>query len=365
MTVDGLCYSGGGAPADGAEIETRLGTYGSVILTDVPAVAADFTINAGQELVANTPSASLFSIGTLTNNGSLTFAGNTTVSISAGGANNGSLTVESGASVELMGTMTSAAGCAITNRGTFTVTGTVTELTVDGTFTNEAGAQFEMTSNSSVSISAGGSFVNAGTLTVSDYGTRFGTNSFGDFTNESSGAVIVNNQSTFGVSGVTVNNGVITLNAAPTKDTTGGLYYSGGTFINNGTVTVEANRLMQLLYQMEFTNSAGASITVEANGEARFNLNGSAIKWLNEGTITNDGILGVSIADTDPRPVNHGQIVNTASLLLGSAGLDSYAGTIDNSGTITNDAGPIYYDVTNNGAIGGTVSGTVTDSPAP
>ncbi|MBW9117405.1 autotransporter domain-containing protein [Rhizobium cauense] len=302
------------------------------------------SVNTGSPQITNNATVGQLDVGggnvTITNTGTLTATGGTTinsgsVSINAGGVLNSDVSLDGGA-LSVDGSLN---GQLELNNGNVTVNGTLgSALVGTGTALTNNGATGD------VDVSAGATFNNnsgatAGAVTSSGTASNAGTvgsltNTAGNFTNNAGGTI------------------------------TGMTTVSGGTVTNNFVIT-EAD----VAAVAAFVNNSGATAGAIRNSGTVTNAGTIASVQNDAGTFTNNA--GGVVAGTTN--VSGGNVTNNASLndvIVGAAGTftnasGAAAGAVTNAGTASN-AGTISSltnktgNFTNNA--GGTITGKTTVS---
>ena len=335
----GLTVSGGTFTEDGTQTGAgRLTLLGTT---------ADFTGNVS---TAATPLAienSTFndSTGTLTNNGTLDITGST---INAPLVNDGTLTAQ-GSTATLDGAFSNAAGATVTvtgpatldvaqgftNQGTITLTngfGVPTLTVSSGTLTNAAGATIQSTGTNTGSATLDAALINQGTLTVDEGLVVNGTVTSSGAVNVQTGDLTLNLTGTLPTF---ANSGTVTVS------TLQGLNVNGGGLTNSGTVSLGSVGTVKV--SGGYTQSAGSTKL------------GGGILTVGTAASIDGGAL------TGPGTVN-GNLVNAALVDAGAAGKP---GTLNVEGNYTQtSAGTLQVQVKGTGAGSGfdqlNVSGVAT-----
>ncbi|RMG83974.1 MAG: T9SS C-terminal target domain-containing protein [Bacteroidetes bacterium] len=367
----------------------------------------DLTNDGAVNVTSSAYGIRVFLNGSVTNTGTITLSSLT--GDSNGGTESGIWVFGSGTVFDNSGTITInnmnlARAVYVQSPAMFTNSGTIdintsTQLSSssrpafenESSFTNASGGSIEIDgSNKDALHNDGGTFSNAGTITITDAslnGTQDCIRNDGTFTNTgtistTNGDIGINNNSnTFNHNG-----GSVTLNAAATNGVTvaAGTFNcaamltvngagsdgieNAGTFNNSATLQISGSVGTDgIITTGNFNNNAGGTITVTKPGDDCVDVNGTGI-------FTNNAALNLTMEDS-PTSTNIGIEINNGSKFINNSGgvvninggvsgsarvlFPESGGTLENSGKITLTNGSTTNRLRNSGTVTNKSCGTI------
>ncbi|WP_407051591.1 autotransporter-associated beta strand repeat-containing protein [Methyloraptor flagellatus] len=346
LTLTGVLGGTGGLTASGA---------GTLVLSGTNTYTGGTTISAGTlQIASNTALGSgALSLGggTLSTTGTFTFNRNVTLTSSS------AVSVATGTTLTLSGVVSGGGGLTTNGAGTLVLSGANTYT--GGT--TIAGGTVQIAANSGLGNSGGAVTLSDGTLAV----TATFSSSRVTTLSGSGGTIVPASGTSLIWSGKISGSGALTKSGAGTLVLGGANDYTGGTTINSGTVSINAdNRLGDTsgaLTMAGGTLATSASLTisraVSLSADATFS---AAATTIISGAITGSGRLTKSgtatLSLTGANTYSGGTTISQGTLQIGNQGT---TGSI--TGDITNNATLAFArsdDITFDGVISGT--GTVT-----
>ena len=358
---------------------------GTLVLTGNNIYSGGTNISAGTLQVGDGGSTGTLGTGSVTNDAALVFNRSDTITVSNAISGIGTLTQAGGGTTILTGTNTYAGTTTIT-AGTLQVgAGGIIGTLGSGNVVNNAVLAFNRSNTITVAyaISGTGSFTQAGPGTL----MLTGTNTYTGITTITGGTLQIGDGGATGTigSGNIVNNASLNVNrttdmtlgqvisgsgvliqAGPNNLTLSGVNtYTGGTVLNNGTVTVAADTALGDAAGELFFNGGRLTTTanVTANRATTLDAGGgilapaAATTLTMSGVITGTGALTMAGAGTLvlTGANNHtGDItINTGTLQIGDGGTTGTLG----SGAVVNDAS-LTFNRSNVMTVGNAISGT-------
>jgi hypothetical protein len=304
--------------------------------------------------------------GTYTNTGG-TILNNASTLLLDGGViiNGGTLSQVGAGHIELSG---STINTALTNTSTGIIETMAGNNTIGGTLTNVAGGQVKIDNATSLTLGAGSSVSNAGSIilnstgstteliigasnvTLSGTGTLTMSNSLGNFIFGSVGTDVLTNQSTIQGAG-SIGNGQMGLSNSGTIDADQAATMltlqitSGATATNTGTLEASAGATLFVVGGTYSQSGLGKFLATGANSEVLLdatNITGGTLTGASGGKFVAENgttLNGVTINTGTMFNVNNAQVLNLA------------AGTITNKGTINLTSTSSTTEISINGAV--------------